>query len=115
MEQCITCSVSYGIQKFFFNVVYGCNEGIDRRQLWSHLVCLKGPIARNPWMLAEDFNVILHPSEGSNYKDIPTLTLNSREFVDCVQELTVFDHAYNGPFLTWSNRQREFFFGKKAG
>ena len=45
MEQCIICSVSYGIQKFFFSAVYGCNEGIDRRRLWSHLVCLKGPIA----------------------------------------------------------------------
>ena len=33
--------------------------------------------------------------------------------MDCVQELTVFDHDYNGPFLTWSNRQGNSFLAKK--
>ena len=74
---------------------------------------MKGFIAQNSWMLARDFNIILHPSEGSNYNGNPSMTLNSREFVDCVQELTVFDHAYNGPFSTWSNRQGNSFLAKK--
>ena len=42
MEQCISCGVTSGLQKFYLSAVYGCNEGIDRRRLWSYLNSLKG-------------------------------------------------------------------------
>ena len=61
-------------------------------------------------MLPEDFNIILHPSKGSNYNGFPTVTFHIREFM---QKLIVFDHTFNGSLLTWSNHQRDIFLAKK--
>ena len=58
MEQCISCCVTSGMHKFYLSVVYGLNEGIDRRRLWSHLNSLKGSFSQHPWLVARDFNVI---------------------------------------------------------
>ena len=41
------------------------------------------------------------------------MTLNVKEFTECIQELEVFDHFYTGPLFTWSNHQGETFLAKK--
>ena len=66
MDQSITC-VSQRAKKFYLSAVYGSNEGVDRRRLWSHLLSVKGSLSQFPWMLVGDFNVITHPSESSNF------------------------------------------------
>ena len=44
MDQCINCRVTAGTKKFMFSAVYGSNERVDRRRLWSHLSSLKGSL-----------------------------------------------------------------------
>ena len=36
-DQSITVNVEYDSKRFFFTAIYGCNEGMERRRLWSHL------------------------------------------------------------------------------
>ena len=110
MAQSITCCVSFGMQRFYFSVVYGCNEGTERRRLWSHLLTMKTSLSHGPWMLAGDFNVTAHHSESSKYTT--SQSANIKEFQDCLQELAVFDHAFFGPMFTWSNHQDETFVAK---
>ena len=111
MDQSITCGVLFGLQRFYLSVVYGSNEGIERRRLWSHLLALKGSITQGPWIHAGDFNVIVHHSESSKYTD--SQSANIKEFQTCLQALAVFDHVFSGPMFTWSNHQDETFVAKK--
>ena len=67
VEQCISCGVTSGLQKFYFSAVYGCNEGIDRRRLY--LNSLKGSFSQHPWLVVGDFNVIAQAFESSNFDD----------------------------------------------
>ena len=113
MEQCISCGVTFGMQKFYLSAVYGFNEGIDRRQLWSHLISLKGSFSQHPWLVAGDFNVIAQAFESSNFDGSQGLNLNSREFIECLQTIAIFDHASIGPLFTWSNKQDDGFLAKK--
>ena len=113
MDQCITCLVSQDSQRFFLSTVYGSNEGVDRRRLWSHLSSMKNSICQNPWLLVGDFNVIAHPSKDSRFTGSQVMNLNNKEFKECMQTLAVFDHAFTGPLLTWSNHQEEAFLARK--
>ena len=113
MDQSITCGVTYGDKKFYFSAVYGSNEGIERRRLWMHLASLRSSIAHNPWMLAGDFNIIMHPSESSNFNGSQGANVNMKEFMDTVNDLAVFDHAFIGPLFTWSNHQDDTFLARK--
>ena len=113
MDQCITCIVSQGTTKFLFSAIYGRNEGIDRRRLWSHLSSLKASNLQLPWMLAGDFNVIAHSSESSNFNGTQATNSNMKDFVESMHHLEVLDHVYNGPLFTWSNHQDSTFLAKK--
>ena len=100
MEQCISCGVTYGLQKFYLSAVYGCNEGIDRRRLWSYLNSLKGSFSQHPWLVAGDFNVIAQAIESSKFNGSQGLNLFSKEFIECLQNIAAFDHASSGPLFT---------------
>ena len=41
------------------------------------------------------------------------MTLNVKEFTECIQELEVFYHSYTWPLFTWSNHQGDTFLAKK--
>ena len=96
---------------FYFRAIYGSNDGMERRRLWSHLHDLNEKFSTEPWILACDFNVISHPSKSSN--ETQEFTLDIRDFISCLAQIAVFDHAYSGPHLTWSNHQPEVFLTSK--
>ena len=64
-------------------------------------------------MIVGDFNVIMHPMKSSSYNGSQVLIPDAKEFCECIQKLAVFDHVYNGPLHTWSNRQRDGYVAKK--
>ena len=68
-DQSITCCITYDSHKFFLNAIYGCNDGMDRKRLWSYLYSLHSSLSQDPWMLVVDFKVTTRPSESSNYND----------------------------------------------
>ena len=73
---------------------------------------LKGDNAK-PWLLAGDFNVLAHPSKSNRFDGSQLPNRDIKEFTECLQELAVFDHAYEGPMFTWTNCQEEGFIARK--
>ena len=65
--QNITCKVRKASNQFCLSFIYGFNDGMARKSLWRHLINLQRSISHNPWLLAGDFNIILHPYESSNF------------------------------------------------
>ena len=51
-----------------------------------------------------DFNVTAHLEESSNFHDSHVVTANMREFVETKDQLSVFDHVFQWPNFTWSNK-----------
>ena len=93
------------------SAIYESNDGIERRRLWSHLQSLNISFGNEPWLIAGDFNVMAHPSESSN--EFQELTFDIRDFTFCLTQISVFDHTFEGPLLTWSNHQTEGFLARK--
>ena len=65
-NQSITCCIVDDTKKFYLGVIYGCNDGVSKRDLWNHLQVLNSSLAKEPWMLARDFNVIAYTIESYN-------------------------------------------------
>ncbi|XVE49038.1 hypothetical protein DITRI_Ditri01bG0049900 [Diplodiscus trichospermus] len=105
--------VSIDSKKFLFSAIYGYNDEIARRQLWSHLGSLASSYQNLPWLLAGDFNVIFHPTESSRYDRSQGFSADTKEFRECLHQLVVFYHISLGPLFTWSNKQHEGFIAKK--
>ena len=64
-------------------------------------------------MMAGDFNIIAHPSKSLSYNSFNMLNSSIKEFNECLQQLAVFDHSFNGPLFTWFNCQGEGFIANK--
>ncbi|XVF41400.1 hypothetical protein PTKIN_Ptkin01aG0277200 [Pterospermum kingtungense] len=110
-SQSITCLVKYHQKQFCFTAIYGANDGITRRHLWSHLQLLYSDLHNNPWMLAGDYNIIADPSESSNSGC--SFDGEMHEFNDYRVRLSLMDHVFDGPVFTWKNNQDESFLTKK--
>ncbi|XVE56937.1 hypothetical protein DITRI_Ditri04bG0050900 [Diplodiscus trichospermus] len=95
------------------SVVYGSNDGVDRRSLWAHLESIAGSFYNVPWILARDFNVVAHPSESSKFDSSQGTSVDIKDFQECIEHFAIFHHASVGPFFTWSNKQHENFIAKK--
>ena len=80
-KQSITCCIVEDSKKFFFSAIYGCNEGVKRKELWAHLQSLSRSVCENPWMFVGDFNIITQPSESSH--EFQIVNYDIRDFVDC--------------------------------
>ena len=52
-------------------------------------------MTQKPWMIAEDFNIIAKPSESSSFNGNQVMTMDTKEFKECLQKLEVFDHVYS--------------------
>ena len=113
MDQSITCSVNSDSHKFVFSIIYGVNEGVERRKLWQHLIALQGVVSQKPWILAGDWNVMAHPSKSSKFDGSQVPNLDMKEFTECLEHLAVFDHNFTGLLFTWSNKQGEGFMARK--
>ncbi|XVE74986.1 hypothetical protein DITRI_Ditri12bG0061700 [Diplodiscus trichospermus] len=81
-------------------VVYGSNDGKEMKKLWSHLQEVEEMYKDAPWLLEGDFNVSIHPEESSNYYEGQTITMEMQKFVDCRNQIVVYDHAAAGPLYT---------------
>ena len=97
-NQSITCKINVDSKQFFFSAIYGSNDGIGRRRLWSHLQALNDTFEGEPWMIAGDFNIISHPSESSN--ESQEFTAEIREFTNCLSHIAAFDHVFSGLLFT---------------
>lgn len=91
--------------------VYAAKLYIDRVVLWSNLQSLKGCMDSFPWLLVEDFNIILTSEEHSN--EGYTLSTAEKDFSNCLRSIKVEDCTFSGSFFTWSNRQLEGYIAKK--
>ncbi|XP_039007845.1 uncharacterized protein LOC120135683 [Hibiscus syriacus] len=111
-DQCISVRCAIGGNTFILIAVYGLNEGNGRRQLWSQLNSLECTVGDLPWLIGGDFNIILNVEESSVYVSSSTL-VDSSEFQNCVDNLGIFDHPYNGPCFTWSNKQQDTYLARK--
>ena len=73
------------------------------RRLWTHLLSLQSTVSGNPWILSGDFNVIANASKSSSITQV--ISNEMREFSDIMIKLSLFDHVFSGPILTWSSCQ----------
>lgn len=64
-EQVLTCKVNAIDNRgsWMMSIVYGANQGTDKRRLLQKLIILKNSIGSVPWLLAGDFNVIRSQQE----------------------------------------------------
>ncbi|GJY45431.1 RNA-directed DNA polymerase, eukaryota, reverse transcriptase zinc-binding domain protein [Tanacetum coccineum] len=77
------------IKKFFYNIIYASNNGIERRSLWKDLEGHKYFVGQQPWVLIGDFNVTLNVEEhsaGMSHRNI-----DMQEFHDVVNKLEIKD------------------------
>ena len=86
-DQCITCSVSFESKQYWLSAVNGANEGSKRKRLWKHLISIKRQLSQEPWVLAGDFNIITDPSESTSYNGTQRMTMETKEFNECLQQL----------------------------
>ena len=89
IDQCITCCIYLDSLQFHLSVVYGLNDGVERKRLWDHLHNLHITLAMKPWILASDFNMVAHPFESSNYNGSHICNYDITEFRECLLELSL--------------------------
>ncbi|GMI83892.1 hypothetical protein HRI_002058500 [Hibiscus trionum] len=105
--QFIMCLVSNGVVEFYLSVIYASNSREERRKLWRDLVCFKGCVDGLPWVLVGDFNVTLYPKESSYFSGSQGISGAMKDFSDCLEDLDVLDHPFQGPMFTWCNMREE--------
>ncbi|GMJ15706.1 hypothetical protein HRI_005239800 [Hibiscus trionum] len=103
MDQGMHGIVHCGDFSFFLSAIYGWNDSIQRRGLWSFLEGVKP--SGGPWILSGDFNVLLHPNESSDFPEGYVNSSDIDDFKQCVASLGVLDYPCSGPMYTWSNHQ----------
>ncbi|VVA97124.1 unnamed protein product [Arabis nemorensis] len=91
---------------FLSTAVYAANRKEERELLWKDLELLHSThqLDSNPWLIAGDFNEIIHTSESS----IPTpnyLFPQMMDFKKCLDCLEVKDMRFHGPLFTWTNKR----------
>ncbi|KAE8692015.1 LRR receptor-like serine/threonine-protein kinase ERECTA-like [Hibiscus syriacus] len=59
-----------------------------------------------------DFNAILAFAKNS-YLVCASVSANIHDFQDCMEDLSLFDHPFTGPFFTWSNKHQETYLAQK--
>ncbi|XVE50375.1 hypothetical protein DITRI_Ditri01bG0157700 [Diplodiscus trichospermus] len=113
-DQSITVNVEIQDYNFFFNVIYEMNNGTNRKNLWRHILDIHHTLQQECWILAGDFNIIAHSSECSCLENSHVNLSDMADFKDTLSQLSLFDHAFAGPFFTWSNHQQsESFLARK--
>ena len=57
--------------------------------------------------------MLAYPYESSKYDGTQGPNADTKDFTECMQNITMFNHAYISPLYTWSNRQGEGYMAKK--
>lgn len=98
----------------FVSCIYASTNEIIRRALWSeiHDISVSSTVASKAWFLIGDFNQVLEPSEHSCP---PTFNVDrkTREFQECIADVSLSDLNFVGPTFSWWNSQKENPIGKK--
>ncbi|KAJ9536659.1 LOW QUALITY PROTEIN: hypothetical protein OSB04_un000132 [Centaurea solstitialis] len=82
-------------QPWFCSVVYGANNSVLRRQLWSGLRKFRAIMGNKPWVVMGDFNAMLFPHDALGGECL------------CVEDIEVFDICYTGIQHTWCQKPKE--------
>ena len=91
-DQSITCRIEVDSKVFFFSAIHS-------------------RLSQDPWLLFGDFNITAKTSESYPVSQITSNDM--REFMDAMLKISVFDHVFTGPILTWTNRQQDGFIARK--
>ena len=94
-----------------YSTLVSFNERLEMRRLWTHLLSLQSIVLGNPWLLFGDFNVIANASKSSSTTQV--VSNEMREFNDIMIKLSLFDHVFSSPILTWSSCQPIDFIARK--
>lgn len=89
----------------FYSFIYGANQGVCRRQLWSGLRKFRAIIGSKPWVVSGDFNAMLFPHDALG--GISRRNSDMAEFYECVEDVEVFDVRYTGIQHTWCQKPRD--------
>lgn len=93
IDQCITLSVTFENIFFMISFIYGANDQIKRRSLWSYLVEMQESFGQQAWLLLGDFNVLACPSECSRFDGNYSQGSDIKEFCECMDSLGCFDQG----------------------
>ncbi|KAJ9542442.1 hypothetical protein OSB04_028948 [Centaurea solstitialis] len=93
------------VQPWLCAVVYGANNSILRRQLWSGLRKFRAIMGNQPWVIMGDFNAMLFPHDALG--GVSRRNVDMLEFFDCVEDIVVFDVRYTGIQHTWCQKPKE--------
>ncbi|CAL1354280.1 unnamed protein product [Linum trigynum] len=85
-------------RQWLLTAIYGNPGLIQRRALWEK-ICIIAEDCLDPWLLAGDFNSILHASEKEGGARFDASRV--RDFHDCVQDSGLMDLGFTGPSFTW--------------
>ncbi|KAJ9539129.1 hypothetical protein OSB04_031862 [Centaurea solstitialis] len=88
--------------QFYATFVYGSNNTIARRELWSGLRKAKVLMNHQPWVLMGDFNAMLFQHDG--YGGSSRRNMDMEEFFFCVEDVELYDVSYTGIQYTWSQK-----------
>lgn len=99
--QFINCEVkiSGDPDPVFLSCVYGCNNGVERRELWQGLTLFKQLVRNRPWIVFGDFNAMLFPHDGVGGSS--RRNSDMEDFHDCLEDTELFDINYQGVQYTW--------------
>lgn len=104
-RQSLTCELCLSTAPpFHYTAIYAANTYQERSELWVELTntCSTLSLCSSPWMIAGDFNEIIHHKEHSNPL-VNTAPSPMTEFRNCLHQLGVFDLRFSGSLHTWTN------------
>ncbi|XP_021996267.1 uncharacterized protein LOC110893468 [Helianthus annuus] len=89
----------------FCSVVYAANYYVKRRELWHQLSLHKALVGDKAWIIMGDFNAALNLEDHSMGSS--SISIDMREFQDCVLDIEVFDINKSGCHFTWTQKPKE--------
>ncbi|KAJ9542512.1 LOW QUALITY PROTEIN: hypothetical protein OSB04_029018 [Centaurea solstitialis] len=93
-----------GQHSFFVTIVYGANDSMVRKELWSGLRQAKVIMGAKPWALMGDFNAMLFPHDG--FGGYSRRKACMEDFYHCVEDIEVLDVSYTGIHYTWIQKPK---------
>lgn len=95
-----------GGHQFYLTAIYASNNPRERTDLWCDLINIQQSICNgpHPWLLAVDFNQIIHPDEHSTAY-VNHLSLEMVELRDCFLQIDISHLIFYGSSHTWTNKQ----------
>ncbi|KAL0455469.1 UNVERIFIED_CONTAM: hypothetical protein Slati_0886100 [Sesamum latifolium] len=106
-SQMIHCSVLIRHLHIYVlvSVIYGANDGVERRQLWDSQVQLADSIDDEPWLVIGDFNMVADMSEVCGHSG--DILVAMEEFQDCISQTGLITLPMQGDLFTWHNHSTD--------